>query len=106
MTTITLGAGRHRFELKITTIMMVDEEEVTRVGNYVKIGTKSEQKPNDFSDFSDNCAPNPEDVILSTTMEVVADYTTEINFEYNLIEDADGLKDNFGNIYACVEAGN
>lgn len=106
MKTITLGGGAHRFEIKTTTQKIVDGEETTIIGHYLKVHTASEQKPNDFSDFSEHCSPNEGDGVISTTMEIVVDIKTEILWDYQMNEEADGLMDNFGNIYANVEPSN
>ena len=106
MATIKMGSGSHRFEIKATTLKMVDDVETTIVDTYVKIGTKSEQNPNDWSDFSEFCSPNEGDGVISSTLEVLTDVKTEIDYEYTLKVGADGLMDNFGNIYACVDTSN
>lgn len=95
----TIPAGRPLFLIATTTTKQTEDGPVVTTGTYVKIETASSQKPNNWSDFSQNC-PEPSD--QETVMVVAKDVVTEIDQVF-IPKDTDGLMDNFGNVYMAFE---
>ena len=91
----TLPAGRHLFVIDTTTTV----DSIETKGRYLKIETSSADLPRNWSDFSQFC---PEPSGQTTTMVVVKDCTNEIDVSF-IPKDADGLMDNFGNVYMAIE---
>ena len=96
---VIVPAGRNLFLISTETTETVDEVATVKNGAYLKIETASNQKPNNWSDFSEFC---PEPAGQTTVLTIVKDVTTEIDQAFTP-KDTDGLMDNFGNVYMAIE---